>query len=314
MDAYDVRLFKWWIAIPVIPGLLFPLIASYYFPQKEEKMAEVTSISQLMKQNARLRKHAETAKKAVIQRDYAGPPGEIVCRFKGPSVIIKDGKTYYILDFRVDGEVNGQQDHSNARVGILHSLNDSEYSTEADNLARMFADLQLMGIDTPNMTMEQIDKALAGLKDQQFKIRVVPSKKDKTRMYFNIVGHVDTDADYSSEADDGSDGSEDFDEDFESTTADEFNEADDTSAEDEEVDEWQDELAEEPADEPADEELRHEDFNPSDWVNYEVDYKPARSPKPLTFKVVSANNTDGTVVLIRDGKKTKARYLDLILK
>ena len=45
-------------------------------------MAEVSSLAQLMKANARLKKHAEVAKKTVANKDYTGPVGEVVTTFQ----------------------------------------------------------------------------------------------------------------------------------------------------------------------------------------------------------------------------------------
>ena len=79
-----------------------------------------------------------------------------------------------------------------------------------------------------------------------------------------------------------------------------------------EDDEWSEELAED-EDVPAEEDAEAE-FNPSDWVGFEVSYKPSKSPKALTFKVVDADDDAGTVVLERDGKKIKnVKFDDLIL-
>jgi 3-oxoacyl-(acyl-carrier-protein) synthase len=76
--------------------------------------------------------------------------------------------------------------------------------------------------------------------------------------------------------------------------------------------EWTEELAEEP--EAADEEDADAEFNPSDWVGFDVQYKSPKSPKPLEFKVVEADDEAGTVVLERDGKKIKnVKFTDLIL-
>jgi hypothetical protein len=93
-----------------------------------------------------------------------------------------------------------------------------------------------------------------------------------------------------------------------------FSSPEDTEATDDVSDEWSEELEEaaaEEADDTAD--AAEAEFVPSDWVGFEVDYKPAKSPKALTFKVIAADDDAGTVTLERDGKKVKANYADLIL-
>lgn len=259
--------------------------------KKAVQMAEVTSLAQLMKANARLKKHVEVAKKATGNRDFNGDPGEYITKFKGPAIITKDGKTYYILEFTVDGSVAGQEKHNGARIGVFHSLNDSDRNTLEQALDRLMVDIQCLGIPTADLTTEQIDAELKTLINGQFKIRVVHNKK-KDGYYFNIIGHVDNDEDYSA--------------------------PEDTEAEQEEVvedapvsdDEWSEELAE---DEPAEEDAEDE-FNPSDWIGFEVTYKPAKSPKPMAFQVIEADDDAGTVTLERGGKSIKnVKFDDLIL-
>lgn len=254
-------------------------------------MAEVNSLEQLMKANAKLRKHADLARKTVAQRDYSGPPGELICSFNKPSIIVKDGKTYYILDFRVDGSVAGQEDHNSSRIGIMHSLNDSEKSTAEQNLERLMCDLQLMGIHTADLTISQIDAAVKQAIGQQFKIRAVKSRQGD-RMFFNIIGTASAgteEPDYSA-----------------SET--------ETATSDDVTNEWSDDLTEDAGD-TTDEAgpASHADYAPSDWVNFEVTYKPPRSPKALEFKVVAADDAAGTLTLERDGKKVKAKYADVVL-
>lgn len=261
--------------------------------KKAVKMAEVTSLAQLMKANARLKKHVEVAKKAVGNRDFAGEPGEYITKFKGPSIIVKDGKTYYILEFNVDGTVAGQEKHNGARIGVFHSLNDSDRSTIEQALDRLMVDIQCLGVPTADMTTEQIDAELKKLIGEQFKIRVAPNKK-KDGFYFNIVGHVDSDEDYSSS---------------ETDEAEQEEVADDVPVDE---DEWSEELAED-EDVPVEDDAEAT-FNPSDWINFEVDYKPSKAPKPLTFKVVDADDDAGTVTLERAGKAIKnVKFDDLIL-
>jgi len=251
---------------------------------------EVTSLAALMKSNARLKKHVEVAKKTTPQQDYNGPPGEVIVKFNRSNIITKDGNTYYILDFKVDGTVAGQEQYNGHRIGILRGLTDSQYRTAEQGLDDLMCDFQLMGIDTKDLTLDQIDTGVKATVGKSILMRVVRRKDGKGNNFY--IGGLAADAedqDYST-AEDG--------------------EAPEADAEADE--EWSEELAEEP--EAADEEDADAEFNPSDWVGFEVDYKPAKSPKALTFKVLEADDEAGTVVLERDGKKIKnIKFTDLIL-
>jgi len=264
------------------------------FHKKEPQMAqEVTSLAALMKSNARLKKHVEVAKKTTPQQDYAGPPGEVITKFSRNNIITKDGNTYFILDFKVDGTVAGQEQYNGHRIGILHGLNDSPYRTAEQGLDNLMCDLQLMGIDTKDLSLDQIDAAIKSTVGKDIMIRVVKRKDGKGNNFYiaGLAAEAD-DQDFSSP------------EDTEGDSAD----SDDTT------DEWSEELDEaaaEEADDTAD--AAEEQFVPSDWVGFDVDYKPAKSPKALTFKVIAADDDAGTVTLERDGKKVKANYADLIL-
>ena len=249
---------------------------------------EVTSLAALMKSNARLKKHVDVAKKTTPQQDYNGPPGEVIVKFNRNNIITKDGNTYYILDFTVDGTVAGQEQYNGHRIGILHGLTDSQYRTAEQGLDNLMCDLQLMGIDTKDLTLDQIDAGVKSTVGKSILMRVVRRKDGKGNNFY--IGGLVADAD---------------DQDYSTPEADEAPEAD---AEEE----WTEELAEEP--EAADEEDADAEFNPSDWIGFEVDYKPAKAPKAMTFKVLEADDESGTVVLERDGKKIKnVKFTDLIL-
>lgn len=251
-------------------------------------MAEVTSLAALMKSNARLKKHADKAKTATPQfKDYTGEEGEVIALFQGLRVHVKDGVTYVVLDFKVHGEASHQPEQNGARCSLMTNLSDDSErgQTMESQLERVFIDLQRMGIDTAELDLGSIDKAVVSSVGKTFKMRAVRGKKDKTKFYFNLVGPSSVEGDDTP--------------------------ADDSSPEtDDAGDEWQEEVeaAEEtPAEDSAD------DYNPSDWIGFEVEYKPAKSPKALTFKVVEADDDAGTVVLERNGKTVKAKYADLIL-
>jgi hypothetical protein len=255
---------------------------------------EVTSLAALMKSNARLRKHMDKAKQATPIQDFNGPAGEYICKFKGSKIITKDSNVYHILEFCIDGSINGQEAYANHTVGVFDNLSDvKDKQTAEQGLERLMVNIQKLGVPTKDLEVPDIDGKLVKLKGSQFTIRVTKSR-DKTRNYFDIVGmaaDVD-DQDYSSP------------EDTEGDSAD----VDDTT------DEWSEELEEaaaEEADDTAD--AAEAEFAPSDWIGFDVDYKPAKSPKALTFKVIAADDDAGTVTLERDGKKVKANYADLIL-
>jgi len=250
---------------------------------------EVTSLAALMKSNARLKKHVEVAKKTTPQQDYIGPPGEVIVKFSRNNIVTKDGNTYYILDFKVDGTVAGQEQYNGHRIGVLHGLNDTQYRTAEQGLDNLMCDLQLMGIDTKDLSLDQIDAAVKATVGKAILMRVVKRKDGKgNNCYIAGLAADAEDQDYSS--------------------------PEDTETADDATDEWSEELEEaaaEEADDTAD--AAEAEFAPSDWIGFEVDYKPAKSPKALTFKVIAADDDAGTVTLERDGKKVKANYSDLIL-
>ena len=145
---------------------------------------EVTSLAALMKSNARLKKHVEVAKKTTPQQDYAGPPGEVITKFSRNNIITKDGNTYFILDFKVDGTVAGQEQYNGHRIGILHGLNDSQYRTAEQGLDNLMCDLQLMGIDTKDLSLDQIDAAIKSTVGKDIMIRVVKRKDGKGNNFY----------------------------------------------------------------------------------------------------------------------------------
>jgi hypothetical protein len=255
--------------------------------KKEPEMAqEVTSLAALMKSNARLKKHVEVAKKTTPQQDYNGPPGEVIVKFNRNNIITKDGNTYYILDFKVDGTVAGQEQYNGHRIGILHGLTDSQYRTAEQGLDNLMCDLQLMGIDTKDLTLDQIDAGVKATVGKSVLMRVVKRKDGKGNNFY--IGGLAADA-----------GEQDY-------STPETDEAPEAAEADEE---WSEELAEEA--EAGEEEA---EFNASDWIGFEVSYKPAKAPKALAFQVVDADDKDNTVTLERDGKKIKnVKFTDLIL-
>jgi hypothetical protein len=255
------------------------------------------SLTALMKSNARLKAAVATAKQVQVpsSQNFAGPPGDYICKFAGLRISQKNNNTYMILDFRIDGSVDGQKQYNGQSLACLHGLQDGPNSTAEQNLERFFADIQRLGIDTAEASLEQIEAALKGLVGKLVTMKVVPNKRgDGT--YTNIKGLAaagSTTPPFAESDDEDS-----------SATADDS--GDDASQSDV-SEEWDDELQ---ADAASDE----EEAKPSEWVGFDVQYKPLKAPKPLTFKVLSADDAAGTVVLEREGKKIKAKFDDLILE
>ena len=257
------------------------------------------SLTALMKSNARLKAAVATAKQVQLpsSQNFAGPPGDYICKFAGLRINQKDSSTFVVLDFRIDGSIDGQKQYNGQSLACLHGLQDSDYSTAEENLERFFADIQRLGIDTADASLEQIEAALKGLVGKHVTIKLVPKKKG-AGCYTNIKGLAaagsSTPPFADEEQDNGSMGND---------VNNDLDQVDVTG----QSEEWTDELA-------ADEASESEDAKPSEWVGFDVEYKPAKAPKPLKFKVVSADDEAGTVVLERDGKKIKAKFLDLIFE
>lgn len=250
-------------------------------------MSEVKSLADLMKSNARLKKHTEVARKTAPKfKDFTGEPGELITTFKGMRITLKDGVTYVSLNFGIDGPASGQPNQDKCVVGPFHALKDSDRQTMEQAQEQLFVDIQRMGIDTAELSIGDIDKAVTTAVDKSFKLRAVAGKKDPSRFFFNIIGPIG-DAPKSAKP---------------------APVVEDDATDDAAGDEW---AEAEDADEPAAE--AGNDFNPSDWIGFAVEYKPAKAPKALEFQVVDADDDAGTVVLERDGKKVKAKFADLIL-
>jgi len=272
--------------------------------EKAKQMAEPTSLAALMKSNARMKKHAAVAAKAVPKQDYAGPEGEVVVLFSKKVIVTKDGANYVIFDFNVDGTVEGQEKYASHRIGILFGLADSEYATLEQRLEELYCLIQIMGVKTVDAagkprSIEDIDKDIDALKQKQFKVRCTKSKKNG-KMYFDVIGRADEDdADYSGDTVVDDDDSV------------EYTDEDTVLSETDDENEWAEEEAEAEAEEA---EADASEYNPSDWISFEVEYKPAKAPRPLVFTVVDADDDAGTVVLDREGKKIKnVPFADLIL-
>lgn len=268
-------------------------------------MAEANnSIAALMKANARLKKNVEVAKKVVARKDYSGPAGDVITKFAAKSCITLDSIPCVILEFRVDGEVPGQEQYNGERIAIFNKFQDDDYGTIESRQAEFFERVQLLGIDTRSMTLEQVDKALDELRKDSPPITIRVVKKagkgaNASKTYTNffisgIAAAATDDVDYSSETDD--------------VPADEpaADEVDDAS------DEWSEELEEAEADAAA--ETDAAEYNPSDWIQFQVSYKPPKAPKPLEFTVIAADDEAGTVTLEKNGKTIKnVKFTDLIL-
>lgn len=278
---------------------------------------QVTSLAALMKSNAALRAAATTAKKAITQRDFTGPVGDYICIFRGTNIILKDGKTFFIIKMAVDGSVEGQGEFNGAAMDIVHGLYDDDRQSAGEKLARLFQDIQRLGIDTADATLEQIDASLQAIVNKHVTMRVVLSAKGD-RQYFNIRGLAQAgreEQDYSTppeEAPAASANKRGRKPKAEPAPApvqadeDDWNDAEpDVQTSDE--DDWGDELAQDAA---GDSQETEQTYKPSDWIGYNLFYKPKNAPKRLEFKVVDADDESGMVVLERDGRKIKAKYDD----
>lgn len=274
---------------------------------------KVTSLAALMKSNAALRAAATTAKKAVTQRDFTGPVGDYICIFKGTNIILKDGKTLFIIKMAVDGSVEGQGEFNGAAMDIVHGLYDDDRQSAGEKLARLFQDIQRLGIDTADATLEQIDSSLQAIVNKHVTMRVVLSAKGDRR-YFNIRGLAQAgreEQDYSTPPEEApaaaaKKGGRKPKPEEEDEAMHCWNDAE-PEVQTSDDDDWGDELAQVAAGDPQETE---QTYKPSDWIGYNLFYKPKNVPKRLEFKVIDADDESGMVVLERDGRKIKAKYDD----
>ena len=267
------------------------------------------SLKELMKKNARLRKAAETAKKTPPTGGglnlYNGPAGDIICKLAGLRMISKDSNTYVTLDFTVDGMEAGQEKHGGQRIGIMRAMQDSEQTTAEEELNRLFSDIQRLGIETADLSLEQIDEAVAEAVGCRFTIAAVPRKKDTSKLNFYINGPASAgleDVDYSSSEPDEA---EEVEPEPVKETKPKRGKAKPAPEPDPEPesDEWEEEEAASEEDEVA----------ASDWIGQTVQYKPKGAPKLLEFVIVAADDEEGSVMIERGGKKLKVMFDALTL-
>lgn len=253
-------------------------------------MAETNnSIAALIKSNARLKKNAAVAKAVVARKDYSGPAGDIICKFTLKSVVTIQDNPCVILEFKVVGDVPGQEDHNGERIAIFNKFYDDDYGSVESRQAEMFERIQLMGIDTKTLTMEQIDKELDNLRSpdgELISIKCVkkPGKNQNvgkifTNYFINGVAKAGEESPDYSEGEKGAD----------EVVADS----------DDEANEWDEELNDDEGVEATD----SDELTPCDWVGFEVEYKPAGAKGLLKFEVIDADDEAMTVTLKR-GKKT----------
>jgi len=258
------------------------------------------SLSDVIKKNQRLKKHAKAATNAVGNRDYAGPAGDVVCKFDTLRMIVKDGATYAILRFVVDGSIDGQEEHNGSQCSIIHSLSDSDRATAEQGLDRLMMDIQRMGLTTSDREISDIEKELLAKKNSMFIISAVPGKSGNGRMYFMIRSVYKTQGEWTEEESE-----------YNNETAEVENEENevedlDTPESEDAVEEVEDAL-------PESVSTQHDDYEPSAWIGYEVGWTNPKTKKELTYTVVDADDTAKTVVLELDGKRVRVKYTDLNL-
>ena len=248
------------------------------------------NFKELMAKNARLRAAQETARTSVANREFVGPDGDYVCRFMGMRNATANGVDYSVLQFRVDGSVSGQGEYDGMSIDLMYYFNNHEKYPDSDKLADLMVSLQKMGVDTPNLTIEEIDEQTEGLRLSHSTLRVKKGKNG--RVNFSVVGVANNEAsDYSS--DNSDDGNEWEDEEAEASK-DDVNQDDIPFGDDDTEDDWDDDSEDSEDDEG--------EYTPSDWTGYEVQWKPPRAKKLQTFIVHDADDDKRTVILSRDGK------------
>jgi len=240
---------------------------------------------ELMAKNARLRAAEETARTSVANREFVGPDGDYVCRFMGMRNATANGVDYSVLQFRVDGSVSGQGEYDGKSIDLMYYFNNHEKYPDSDKLADLMVSLQKMGVDTPNLTIEQIDEQTEGLRGSHFTLRVKKGKNG--RVNFSVVGVANNEVSG-----------------YLSDNSDDDNEWEDEEAEASKDDANQDDIpfGDDWDDDPQGSEDDGGEYTPSDWTGYEVQWKPPRAKKLQTFTVHDADDENRTVILSRDGK------------
>jgi len=249
------------------------------------------NFKELMAKNARLRAAQETARTSVANREFVGPDGDYVCRFMGMRNATANGVDYSVLQFRVDGSVSGQGEYDGMLIDLMYYFNNHEKYPDSDKLADLMVSLQKMGVDTPNLTFEEIDEQTEGLRGSHFTLRKKKGKKKGTVNY-SVVGVANSEAsDYSS---DNSDDDNEWEDEESEASKDDANQDDIPFGDDDTDDDW-DEDSEGSEDDEG-------EYTPSDWTGYEVQWKPPRAKKLQTFTVHDADDDKRTVILSKNGK------------
>jgi len=161
-------------------------------------------------------------------------------------------------------------------------------------------DIQRMGLTTSDREISDIEKDLLAKKNSLFIISAVPGKSGNGRMYFNIRGVYKTQGEWTEE---------------ESEYNEETAEVENEESEVEDLDTPESEDAVEEVEDAFPESVptRHDDYEPSAWIGYEVGWTNPKTKKELLYTVVDADDTAKTVVLELDGKRVRVKYADLNL-
>ena len=248
-------------------------------------------LNELMAKNARLQAAGEVARTSTTNREFVGPDGDYVCRFVGMRNATSNSVDYSLLQFRVDGSVSGQGEFNGMSIDLMYYFNNHEKYPDSDKLADLMVSLQKMGVDTPNLTFEEIDEQTEGLRGSHFTLRKKKGKKKGTVNY-SVVGVANSEAsDYSS---DNSDDDNEWEDEEAEASKDDANQDDIPFGDDGTEDDWDDDS--------EDSEDGEGEYTPSDWTGYEVQWKPPRAKKLQTFIVHDADDDKRTVILSRDGK------------
>jgi len=230
----------------------------------------IMGLFDVMHKNARLKRNLDKAKNVQAQREFPGPDGEYIAKFNRISTGAKDDIPYAIFEFTV-ADVEGQESLSGQKLPIIYiRFADGDYSTLEENQAQFFELLQKLGVDTVNLTQQQIEKEVEALqKDKpECKVAVVTKKGKYKNLYLRGVAQEGaTDVSYKAPAE-------------------------------QEVDEeaeWNEVDASESADADGDDD---------EYIGMEVKYKPPRALKAKQCTITAVDRETETVSLLSsDGKE-----------
>lgn len=222
----------------------------------------------------------------------------------------RDKTPFLMLQFAVAEP----EEHEGVKQTLTYFFADSKYRSIQDTTDRLSSDIQLMGTDTGDMGLEELDEVLDELVEQQaaikFNTRAGKTDDGKAWFKFDVAGVAEDfePADEDEPEPDEDDSDEDYEEDdSDGEYEDEEDESDDADYEEDESEDGDEEDYEEEdyEEESKDEEDESDEGEWSPERGEVYGFKPKGAKRSYECEITTVNNTKETVTLKRlsDGKR-----------